>query len=303
MTQEDWNEVLYNGMEKTSPLASLYFIALMTFGNYVLFNLLVAILVEGFSTEDEPKKIEDRIRADALQAIVNQEAAAAVTRKHTRRQSSGHASSNASKRNNFGTSNGQRTPSKRSTSQKERPKAKRPVDSIDSEIPKPTLVNVEYQQQLQHVSTDLPIIIHTCPTPAQTPPASLSTERGGSAGGRRRGTLTRQAAHRDSRSSRNYSFFKPNSHYKILFNTNIVRDNNNNNNNDDDSYEYFHVKKRRRSANADRFSRKFSLDCSSVILDSKQNRAKVSLKIYDRKSLCFQLLWKKAPTNVRRFYR
>ncbi len=51
LTQEDWNEVLYNGMAKTSAWAALYFIALMTFGNYVLFNLLVAILVEGFSTE------------------------------------------------------------------------------------------------------------------------------------------------------------------------------------------------------------------------------------------------------------
>lgn len=51
LTQEDWNTVLYNGMYYTSPWASLYFIALMTFGNYVLFNLLVAILVEGFSTE------------------------------------------------------------------------------------------------------------------------------------------------------------------------------------------------------------------------------------------------------------
>jgi hypothetical protein len=38
-------------MEKTSAWAALYFIALMTFGNYVLFNLLVAILVEGFSSE------------------------------------------------------------------------------------------------------------------------------------------------------------------------------------------------------------------------------------------------------------
>lgn len=38
-------------MERTSPYAALYFVALMTFGNYVLFNLLVAILVEGFSQE------------------------------------------------------------------------------------------------------------------------------------------------------------------------------------------------------------------------------------------------------------
>ena len=43
--------MLYNGMSRTSAWAALYFIALMTFGNYVLFNLLVAILVEGFSSE------------------------------------------------------------------------------------------------------------------------------------------------------------------------------------------------------------------------------------------------------------
>ncbi|ELU02190.1 hypothetical protein CAPTEDRAFT_89566 [Capitella teleta] len=61
LTQEDWNEVLYNGMSMTSAWAALYFIALMTFGNYVLFNLLVAILVEGFSTEkkDEDKEVEE----------------------------------------------------------------------------------------------------------------------------------------------------------------------------------------------------------------------------------------------------
>ena len=53
LTQEDWHDVLYIGMAKTSQWASLYFIALMTFGNYVLFNLLVAILVEGFSAEAE----------------------------------------------------------------------------------------------------------------------------------------------------------------------------------------------------------------------------------------------------------
>lgn len=55
LTQEDWNAVLYNGMASTSPLAALYFVALMTFGNYVLFNLLVAILVEGFQAEVRAK--------------------------------------------------------------------------------------------------------------------------------------------------------------------------------------------------------------------------------------------------------
>uniref|UniRef100_H2YFL8 Ion transport domain-containing protein n=1 Tax=Ciona savignyi TaxID=51511 RepID=H2YFL8_CIOSA len=51
LTQEDWNIVLYNGMAATSPFASIYFITLMTIGNYVLFSLLVAILVEGFQAE------------------------------------------------------------------------------------------------------------------------------------------------------------------------------------------------------------------------------------------------------------
>uniref|UniRef100_A0A1I8FS04 Ion_trans domain-containing protein n=1 Tax=Macrostomum lignano TaxID=282301 RepID=A0A1I8FS04_9PLAT len=54
LTQEDWNTVLYNGMARTSPWAALYFIALMTFGNYVLFNLLVAILVEDFPARKRP---------------------------------------------------------------------------------------------------------------------------------------------------------------------------------------------------------------------------------------------------------
>ncbi|XP_068100253.1 voltage-dependent T-type calcium channel subunit alpha-1H isoform X2 [Hyperolius riggenbachi] len=58
LTQEDWNMVLYNGMASTSPWSALYFVALMTFGNYVLFNLLVAILVEGFQAEGDATKSE-----------------------------------------------------------------------------------------------------------------------------------------------------------------------------------------------------------------------------------------------------
>ena len=51
LTQEDWNTVMYDGMRATSKWAALYFILLMTIGNYILFNLLVAILVEGFATQ------------------------------------------------------------------------------------------------------------------------------------------------------------------------------------------------------------------------------------------------------------
>ncbi|GFY66106.1 voltage-dependent T-type calcium channel subunit alpha-1H [Trichonephila inaurata madagascariensis] len=66
LTQEDWNVVLFNGMEKTSHWAALYFVALMTFGNYVLFNLLVAILVEGFSAEDDKRESGSRSRSCSL---------------------------------------------------------------------------------------------------------------------------------------------------------------------------------------------------------------------------------------------
>uniref|UniRef100_A0A8C8HLN4 Voltage-dependent T-type calcium channel subunit alpha n=1 Tax=Oncorhynchus tshawytscha TaxID=74940 RepID=A0A8C8HLN4_ONCTS len=67
LTQEDWNKVLYNGMASTTPVAALYFIALMTFGNYVLFNLLVAILVEGFQTEEVPTTEDLHVQLSVIQ--------------------------------------------------------------------------------------------------------------------------------------------------------------------------------------------------------------------------------------------
>ncbi|XP_029953373.1 voltage-dependent T-type calcium channel subunit alpha-1G isoform X4 [Salarias fasciatus] len=70
LTQEDWNKVLYNGMASTTPVAALYFIALMTFGNYVLFNLLVAILVEGFQTEEVSKREELHAQLSLIQLPV-----------------------------------------------------------------------------------------------------------------------------------------------------------------------------------------------------------------------------------------
>lgn len=66
--------VLSNGMAKTSHWAALYFVALMTFGNYVLFNLLVAILVEGFSAERNERREREqreaaRIRRQSMAAM------------------------------------------------------------------------------------------------------------------------------------------------------------------------------------------------------------------------------------------
>ena len=40
---------MYDGMRSTNKWGAPYFTTLMAFGYYVLFNLLVAILVEGFT--------------------------------------------------------------------------------------------------------------------------------------------------------------------------------------------------------------------------------------------------------------
>eukprot|EP00794_Sanderia_malayensis_P008910 gene8910-9862_t len=62
LTQEDWNLVMYDGMRATKhKWAALYFLSLMTIGYYVLLNLLVAILVEGFTTPMEKRRMAKRI--------------------------------------------------------------------------------------------------------------------------------------------------------------------------------------------------------------------------------------------------
>lgn len=65
--------MLFNAMERTNHWSAIYFVILMTFGNYVLFNLLVAILVEGFSSQDDHQSLpsesevsEDEVRDEKL---------------------------------------------------------------------------------------------------------------------------------------------------------------------------------------------------------------------------------------------
>ncbi len=56
LTTEDWNEVLFNAMERTPTWsAGIYFIILMTIGNFILLNLLIAIVVDAVQeTKQEP---------------------------------------------------------------------------------------------------------------------------------------------------------------------------------------------------------------------------------------------------------
>ncbi|XP_017780350.1 PREDICTED: voltage-dependent calcium channel type A subunit alpha-1 isoform X5 [Nicrophorus vespilloides] len=64
LTGEDWNEVMYYGIEalgghKTGMVYSLYFIILMLFGNYTLLNVFLAIAVDNLANAQELTAAEE----------------------------------------------------------------------------------------------------------------------------------------------------------------------------------------------------------------------------------------------------
>ncbi|KAG5324513.1 CAC1A protein, partial [Acromyrmex heyeri] len=66
LTGEDWNEVMYKGIESQSMAYSVYFIVLVLFGNYTLLNVFLAIAVDNLanaqelSAAEEEKQEEDK---------------------------------------------------------------------------------------------------------------------------------------------------------------------------------------------------------------------------------------------------
>ncbi|XP_050578863.1 voltage-dependent calcium channel type A subunit alpha-1 isoform X18 [Bombus affinis] len=64
LTGEDWNEVMYQGIEsqgghKRGMIYSLYFIVLVLFGNYTLLNVFLAIAVDNLANAQELSAAED----------------------------------------------------------------------------------------------------------------------------------------------------------------------------------------------------------------------------------------------------
>lgn len=53
LTTEEWNLLLYHTMHASSKYAALYYVILITIGTFILVNLFVAIMVEGFATDPE----------------------------------------------------------------------------------------------------------------------------------------------------------------------------------------------------------------------------------------------------------
>ena len=51
LTGEDWNAVMYDGMEASGGVTALYFVALIVMGNFLVLNLFVAILLTNFGQQ------------------------------------------------------------------------------------------------------------------------------------------------------------------------------------------------------------------------------------------------------------
>jgi hypothetical protein len=59
LTLEDWNVGMYSGVRGLgTQWGALYFILLIMTGNYIMFNLFVAILIDGFGSEEEAEEEE-----------------------------------------------------------------------------------------------------------------------------------------------------------------------------------------------------------------------------------------------------
>ena len=56
LTGEDWNAIMYDCMHATSGAASMYFVTLLIFGNFLIVNLFIGILLANFGEEvvDDP---------------------------------------------------------------------------------------------------------------------------------------------------------------------------------------------------------------------------------------------------------
>ncbi|CAK9821795.1 Voltage-dependent calcium channel type A subunit alpha-1 [Anthophora retusa] len=72
LTGEDWNEVMYQGIEsqgghKKGMVYSLYFIVLVLFGNYTLLNVFLAIAVDNLANAQELSAAEDEEQVEDKQ--------------------------------------------------------------------------------------------------------------------------------------------------------------------------------------------------------------------------------------------
>merc|ERR1712142_1022832 len=71
LTGEDWNVVMYDGIQayggikSLGAVAALYFIILFVTGNFILLNVFLAIAVDNLSTDEDEAEGEPEAEAEA----------------------------------------------------------------------------------------------------------------------------------------------------------------------------------------------------------------------------------------------
>jgi hypothetical protein len=68
LTGENWNEMMYNAMRATSPIACVYFIIVIVTGSVIMLQLLVAIMLNNFDYSH--KLAEKRLIIDAIESKI-----------------------------------------------------------------------------------------------------------------------------------------------------------------------------------------------------------------------------------------
>nr|XP_034187863.1 voltage-dependent T-type calcium channel subunit alpha-1G isoform X2 [Osmia lignaria] len=166
LTQEDWNVVLFNGMQKTSHWAALYFVALMTFGNYVLFNLLVAILVEGFSSERNERREREQREMAKLAAkeagMGSDDGSSRISRSHSITDSD---TCTQDRKNSWQSAEELRKYKDNNSREKQNTVWKHQMDE-----PK---CNIQKENKMMGGTGQPPIITHTAATPQDSPNTTL----------------------------------------------------------------------------------------------------------------------------------
>ena len=76
LTSEDWNEVMYQGIEsqgghRSGMIYSLYFIILTLFGNYTLLNVFLAIAVDNLAIAQELTAAEEQAENEEAAGVAN----------------------------------------------------------------------------------------------------------------------------------------------------------------------------------------------------------------------------------------
>jgi voltage-dependent calcium channel N type alpha-1B len=74
LTGEDWNEVMYQGIEsqgghRSGMIYALYFIILTLFGNYTLLNVFLAIAVDNLANAQELTAAEEQAENEEAEAL------------------------------------------------------------------------------------------------------------------------------------------------------------------------------------------------------------------------------------------